>query len=177
MTETVWLSRSDVETLHGIVIESSGGSHGLRDANLLESALARPQNLHAYGEADAFQLAASYAEGIARNHAFVDGNKRTAFMAAAFFLRENGQELMHRDDDGYVDLMEMLAQGQTSREHTAEYFKANARPSQQRRETQEEQTPALPPEGKVAWVEKYRAAAEQKADTPQPKPRGPRMKP
>ena len=126
MTEPVWLSRSDVETLHAKVIESSGGSHGLRDANLLESALARPQNLHAYGEADIFQLAASYAEGIARNHAFVDGNKRTAFLSASFFLRENGHALMHREDDGYVDLMESLAQGQTSREQMADYLRANA---------------------------------------------------
>ena len=72
MSEPRWLSRADVEALHTMAIERDGGSHGLRDANLLESALARPQNLYAYGEQDRFQLAASYAEGIARNHAFVD---------------------------------------------------------------------------------------------------------
>ena len=70
-----------------------GGAHGLRDAALLESALARPKNQHGYGEKDTFQLAASYAEGISRNHAFVDGNKRTAFYVAADFLEQHGYQL------------------------------------------------------------------------------------
>jgi len=64
MREPRWLSREDVEIIHEGVIEVGGGSHGLQDGNLLESALARPQNQHAYGETDHFQLAASYAEGI-----------------------------------------------------------------------------------------------------------------
>jgi death on curing protein len=170
MTEPVWLSRSDVETLHAKVIESSGGSHGLRDANLLESALARPQNLHAYGEGDTFQLAAAYAEGIARNHAFVDGNKRTAFLSAAFFLRENGQELMHREDDGYVELMVSLAQGRTSREQMADYLRINA---QQRQTTPD----------RVDWSARAQQLREQhgaaESDTPKqddPDQNSPRMK-
>ena len=69
-----WVTRQLVEYIHEGVIEIGGGAYGLRDAALLESALARPQNLQAYGETDIFELAASYAEGIARNHAFVDGN-------------------------------------------------------------------------------------------------------
>lgn len=177
MTDPIWLSRSDVESLHTKVIEASGGSHGLRDVNLLESALARPQNLHAYGEADSFQLAASYAEGIARNHAFVDGNKRTAFMSAWLFLRQNGQELTPRDDDGYVDLMESLAQGQTSREQMADYLRANVQSLSQHagvpQPTNTENMPPSRPMPGESWIEKYRRAAEPSA----PKPRGPRMKP
>ena len=79
MTQPKWVTLQLVEFIHEGVIEVGGGSHGLRDAALLESALSRPQNQHAYGETDTFQLAASYAGGISRNHAFVDGNKRTAF--------------------------------------------------------------------------------------------------
>ena len=75
-----------MEFIHEAVIEIGDGAHGLRDAALLDSALARLQNQHAYGEIDTFQLAACYAEGILRNHAFVDGNKRTAFYVAADFL-------------------------------------------------------------------------------------------
>jgi death-on-curing protein len=74
-----WVTRELVEFIHEAVIELGGGSHGLRDAALLESALARPQNQHSYGEEDIFHLAASYADAISRNHAFVDENKRTAF--------------------------------------------------------------------------------------------------
>ncbi len=127
MSEPKWLSRADVEALHTMAIDRDGGSRGLRDANLLESALARPQNLHAYGEEDRFQLAASYAEGIARNHAFVDGNKRTALAASMMFLHDNGQELMPRQDDGYVDMMVNLGQGKISREEAAAYLSENAR--------------------------------------------------
>lgn len=131
MSEPRWLSRADVEALHTMAIERDGGSHGLRDANLLESALARPQNLYAYGEQDRFQLAASYAEGIARNHAFVDGNKRTALAASMMFLHDNGHDLLPRQDDGYVDMMVNLGQGKITREDAAAYLAANARPREQ----------------------------------------------
>ncbi len=96
------------------------------DARLLESALARPMNQHVYGDADNFQLAASYAEGIARNHAFVDGNKRTAFAVADFFLRRNGYAIRTRDDDGHVNMMEAFAQGIITREQAADYLRENS---------------------------------------------------
>ena len=76
MRDPKWVSRALVEFIHEGVIEIGGGAQDLPDPALLESALARPQNLYAYGETDIFQLASSYAEAIARNHAFVDGNKR-----------------------------------------------------------------------------------------------------
>ena len=82
MTDPKWVTRQQVEFIHEAVIEMAGGASGLRDAALLESALARPQNQYAYGDTDTFQLAASYA--------FVDGNKRTAFYVAVDFLEQTG---------------------------------------------------------------------------------------
>lgn len=145
MSEPKWLSRADVEALHAIAIERDGGSHGLRDGGLLESALARPQHLHAYGEANTFQLAASYAEGIARNHAFIDGNKRTALASSMMFLRDNGYDLLPRKDHGYVTMMESLAQGRTSREDVARYMRENARERSAEKQTEREQVQPAPP--------------------------------
>ncbi len=127
MSEPNWITRDEVERLHMKVIEAAGGSHGLRDASLLESAIARPLNLNAYGEDDTFQLAASYAEGISRNHAFVDGNKRTAFAVADMFLRRNGFAIQRRDDDGHVTMMEQFGQGKISREEASIYLRENSR--------------------------------------------------
>jgi|TARA_B100001167_G_scaffold180409_1_gene136709 death-on-curing protein len=139
MSEPKWLARDDVELIHEEMIKIGGGSHGLRDAALLESALARPQNLHAYGEDDTFQLAASYAEGIARNHPFVDGNKRTAFAAADVFLAENGQNLDKVKGLEHVEMMEKLGQGQITREDAAEHLREHSRPLERER-TQEQPT-------------------------------------
>ena len=93
MTEPRWLERRIIVALHDVQLVRHGGAGGIRDAGLLESALARPRNLHVYGEGDLFALAAAYAAGIVRNHPFVDGNKRTGFIAAALFLQENGLRL------------------------------------------------------------------------------------
>jgi len=121
-----WVTRRLVEYIHEGVIEIGGGAHGLRDAALLESALARPQNLHAYGETDIFELAASYAEGIARNHAFVDGNKRTAFFVASDFLEQNGYELRRAVDQEHADMMVELGQGNITREEAAEHLRKHS---------------------------------------------------
>jgi death-on-curing protein len=87
----VWLARDILLLLHAEGIAEHGGLPGLRDAGLLDSALARPENLRAYHpEADRFQLAAAYAAGIVRNHPFADGNRRAAFVAAVTFLELNG---------------------------------------------------------------------------------------
>ena len=126
MSEPQWLTRQIVELIHTHVIDAAGGADGLRDANLLESALARPLNLHAYGEFDLFQLAASYAEGIARNHAFIDGNKRTAWKAADVFLRKNGYAIEAREDDQHVLMMEQFGQGKMTREQAGQYFREHS---------------------------------------------------
>ncbi|MGD9925494.1 MAG: type II toxin-antitoxin system death-on-curing family toxin [Pseudorhodoplanes sp.] len=90
MTEPVWLERSIVIDVHSEQLALFGGPEGVRDIAMLESALARPMNKFAYGETDLAALAASYAFGIARNHPFVDGNKRAAFASIIVFLGLNG---------------------------------------------------------------------------------------
>lgn len=126
MNKPKWLSREDVEDIHEVVIEIGGGSEGLRDASLLESALGRPHNQYAYGETDVFQLAAGYAEGISRNHPFVDGNKRTAFQSAHQFLKDNGYQLEKSDGSKHADMMVQLGTGEISREDMGAYLSENS---------------------------------------------------
>ena len=103
-----------------------GGLEGVRDVKLLESALARPQNLASYGDPDAAALAAAYGWGIARNHPFVDGNKRSAFVVTELFLQLNGYELTAEDGHCVITML-ALAAGEMDepgfaawlREHTA----------------------------------------------------------
>lgn len=128
MTDPKWITRQQVEFIHEAVIDMAGGAPGLRDPALLESALARPQNQHAYGETDIFQLAASYAEGISRNHAFVDGNKRTAFYAAADFLEQNGHLLKATEGAEHAEMMELLGQGKIIRDQAANHLRKYALP-------------------------------------------------
>lgn len=90
MTEPRWLTSEEVRAAHEKQLSRFGGPPGLRDENAPESALARPINRWRYEEADLAALAAAYAFGLARNHAFVDGNKRIAFVAMTTFLRLNG---------------------------------------------------------------------------------------
>ena len=94
MTEPKWVLQRALELLHDESIAEHAGGTGLRDSGLLDSALARPQNLYLYENVtDPFRLAAAYAFGIAKNHPFVDGNKRAALIAAGLFLRVNGLRL------------------------------------------------------------------------------------
>ncbi|MCB2020741.1 MAG: type II toxin-antitoxin system death-on-curing family toxin [Burkholderiaceae bacterium] len=89
-----WISREALLLLHDESLAEHGGAAGLRDVGLVDSALARPLNPVAYGEPDLAELAASYAVGLAKNHAFVDGNKRAAFLAVGLFAALNGQRLV-----------------------------------------------------------------------------------
>jgi death-on-curing protein len=104
MTEWRWIGETLVLAIHDEQLAEHGGRTGLRDRGLLQSALARAANRAAYGDPDAFELAAAYAFGIARDHPFVDGNKRTAFVAAAVFLLDNGYEI-DLDDASIVQIM------------------------------------------------------------------------
>lgn len=123
MTEPKWVTCQQVEFIHEAVIEIAGGAQGLRDAALLDSALARPQNQYAYGETDTFQLAASYAEAISRNHAFMDGNKRTAFYVAVDFLEQNGFVLQAAKGAEHAEMMELLGQGKITRDQAAMHLR------------------------------------------------------
>lgn len=103
----VWLEKALVLAVHDRQLAEHGGSAGVRDEGLLESALARSQQLHAYGDPvpDLADLAAALAFGLARNHPFVDGNKRTAHVAYRVFLELNGAELIATDEEKYVAML------------------------------------------------------------------------
>ncbi|MBX9746321.1 MAG: type II toxin-antitoxin system death-on-curing family toxin [Hyphomonadaceae bacterium] len=109
MTAPRWLPKDLILAVHERQLAEHGGAAGVRDEGLLESALARPQNLFAYGESDAVALAGAYAFGIARNHPFVDGNKRTAFVACELFLAANGYELGASDEECLAMMLSMTA--------------------------------------------------------------------
>jgi death on curing protein len=124
MTEWRWVSAELVGLIHDQQIARFGGGSGLRDEGLLLSALARPENLAAYGDPDVAALAASYAYGIARNHPFVDGNKRTALVTAGVFLLENGYELVAPEADAVVTIL-ALAAGDLTEDALADWIRAN----------------------------------------------------
>lgn len=119
-----WLLKRAVIAIHGEQLSEHGGLVGLRDEGLLESALARPQNLAAYGSPSVGQLAAAYAYGLARNHPFIDGNKRTAFVVAVTFLLLN-EECFEGSEAEATEVMLALAAGQISEEDLAVWFEKN----------------------------------------------------
>jgi death-on-curing protein len=128
MSEPIWLLRPALELLHSESIAEHGGADGLRDEGLFESALARPRNLFAYEEVvDLSRLAASYGFGLAKNHAFVDGNKRVAFIAIAMFLRLNGQQLVADRAEATL-IMLSVASGAFSEDDLATWIAKNIRP-------------------------------------------------
>jgi death-on-curing protein len=116
---TVWLSEQLILAIHDEQLAEHGGSPGLRDPGLLDSALARPLNRAGYGEPDTAELAALYALAIARNHPFIDGNKRTAFVALELFLRLNGCRFTAGDADAVVTTLAMAAGELPDAEFTA----------------------------------------------------------
>ena len=115
---TVWLPRHLVVAIHDEQLAEHGGAIGTRDEGLLDSALARPLNRAGYGDPDIAELAALYAIAIARNHPFVDGNKRTAYMAMELFIRLNGCRFVATDADAAVRTIAMAAGELTDDEFT-----------------------------------------------------------
>lgn len=121
-----WLSKDLMLAIHDEQLAEHGGGIGVRDAGLLDSALSRPQNRFAYDPAsDIPTLAAAYAFGLARNHPFVDGNKRTAFVAAEVFLDLNGMTVTASDEE-CVLMMLRLAAGEIEEAGYAAWLRANA---------------------------------------------------
>lgn len=105
----VWIDRSVILAVHEEQLSEHGGGAGVRDAGLMDSALARPRQLAAYGTPDVADLAAAYGFGLARNRPFVDGNKRTAFVAAELFLALNGWSLQASDADCVLTMLSLAA--------------------------------------------------------------------
>ena len=122
MADWIWIATDVAVAAHREQLAAHGGGDGVRDAGLLDSAMARAQNLSAYGEPDAAELAAAYAYGIARNHPFIDGNKRTAAVISETFLVVNGFSLATSDAELVVAFL-ALAAGELSEDELADWFR------------------------------------------------------
>jgi death-on-curing protein len=122
-----WVDRRALLLLHADSLAEHGGAAGLRDEGLLDSALARPLNLAAYGEPDFAALAASYGVGLAKNHAVVDGNKRAAFLAVGLFLALNGQRLVASQVEATTTML-ALAEGSLDEAGFADWIRRHTRP-------------------------------------------------
>lgn len=121
----VWIDAAVVHAIHEEQLAEHGGSAGLRDEGLLESALARPQHLASYGAPDVAACAAAYGYGLSRNHPFIDGNKRTAFVAAELFLFLNGHLLEAADADCVLTMLQ-VAEGSISEADFAAWIRQNS---------------------------------------------------
>ena len=129
MKEPLWLDRRAIIAFHSESLAEHGGSSGIRDEGLLDSALARPKNQFAYAaESDIERLAAAYGFGLAKNHAFVDGNKRIAFIATATFLRLNGCRLTSSRMEE-IQTMLAVAAGELTEEAFATWIHLHSQPT------------------------------------------------
>jgi death on curing protein len=124
MSEPIWLDVDEVIDMHAEQLAIFGGPEGVRDRSLPESAVLRPVNQWHYGQTDMAALAAAYAFGLARNHAFVDGNKRIAFHAMMVFLRGNGIEFAP-DPAHATEIILSLAAGEVSEESLTRWIRDN----------------------------------------------------
>ena len=128
MNSVRWIAKATILKIHSAQLAEHGGIPGVRDDGLLESALARPELKAQYGEADLALLAAAYAYGIARNHPFLDGNKRTAYVAMELFLLKNGMLLVSSDEDSVITFLK-LAAGELSEDGLAAWIRQNSVPA------------------------------------------------
>ncbi len=125
MNSWQWIVEGVIIAVHAEQIVEHGGKNGLRDPGLLSSALARPRNIAGYGAPTVFDLAAAYAYGIVQNHPFIDGNKRTGFLAAYVFLALNGWKLIAAEASA-VEAVLALANGEMSEAEFADWIKAQS---------------------------------------------------
>jgi death-on-curing protein len=126
--EPIWVRKDVLLAMHERLLAEHGGSAGVRDDGLLDSALGRPQNLFAYEKPTIFDLAAAYACGIIKNHPFVDGNKRSGFMAAYLFLGRNGVELTAAENDVVFQTVAVAAGKLSDREFAVWLSENSKRP-------------------------------------------------
>jgi death-on-curing protein len=126
MKTPVWVLRDTVLLLHEQLLAEFGGLAGIRDEGMLDSALGKPENLFACGKPTLFDLAASYGFGLIKNHPFIDGNKRVAFVTAVIFLELNGYKFQASEADAAVRTL-ALAAGELTESAYADWLKANSR--------------------------------------------------
>lgn len=124
MRQFFWLEKREILAFHLLQLREHGGGFGVRDEGLLDSALARPQNAYAYGNNDPHDLAMLYCSGISRNHPFVDGNKRAAYVAMFIFLARHGYEFSGDLVDAATQMLSFAA-GEVSDEAMAAWLRAN----------------------------------------------------
>jgi death-on-curing protein len=122
MSDWIWIASDVAAAVHERQLAEHGGPSGLRDPGALESALARPKYLAAYGDPDAASLAAAYAFGIARNHAFIDGNKRSAWVIARLFLSANAVAFSFQREEAIATML-ALAAGELTEDELADWFR------------------------------------------------------
>jgi len=128
MKEPIWIDKPEVLIVHSMQLAEHGGSDGIRDETLLDSALAKPRNVFAYADSISLpRLAASYAFGLARNHAFIDGNKRTALVVSEGFLRVNGMKVVSTPEEKYFTFLH-LADGSLTEDDLTAWFTKHAVP-------------------------------------------------
>ncbi len=124
MKEPSWILQQTALSIHDVLLAESGGALGIRNEPLLESALARPRNLWSYEKPNLFRLAAAYTHGIVKNHPFVDGNKRTAYVVGGIFLERNGHKLNATEEEAFKVIMG-LASNHITEEVFAEWLENN----------------------------------------------------
>lgn len=127
MSDWKWVNRKVLLLLHDESLTEHGGASGVRDEGLLDSALARPLNLALYEQPDVASLAASYGVGLAKNHAFVDGNKRAAFLAIGLFLMANGYRLKATQAEATLTVLD-VASGATDEVALAQWIRTHLQP-------------------------------------------------
>lgn len=125
MKEPVWILDSLVPAIHSELLSEHGGGSGIRDETLLESALARPKQKYSYDpDSSLFSIAASYSFGLAKNHPFVDGNKRTAFVIGVLFLEMNGY-MLNASEPSAALMFENMAAGKIDENQLSDWFEGN----------------------------------------------------
>ena len=122
-----WIDKAALLALHSESLAEHGGAPGLRDEGLLDSALARPLNLAVYGQPTLAELAACYGVGVAKNHAFVDGNKRAAFLSVGLFLAINGHRLVATQADATLAMLAVAA-GEVNEAQFADWIRQHTSP-------------------------------------------------
>jgi death-on-curing protein len=123
IAEPVWIETELALAIHDRQLAEHGGPIGVRDSSALESALGRPRNQWAYGQADLCALAAAYAYGVARNHPFTDGNKRTAWVLARLFLALNDMQISFAPEEA-IHMVLALASGMLTEQEVTNWFRA-----------------------------------------------------